>query len=81
MLVQVKIELGHRASVRKALTDDGFTHDWTVFVRGPDGCDIANFIEKVVFNLHHSFVNYKRGMYAVNNDNTTWIPIRSYLVL
>jgi transcription initiation factor IIF auxiliary subunit len=50
--VQVKIELGHRASQRESPSPDGYTHDWTVYVRGPEGCNIAHFIEKVVFHLH-----------------------------
>jgi hypothetical protein len=36
--VQVKIELGHRASQRENPSPDGYTHDWTVYVRGPEGC-------------------------------------------
>jgi YEATS domain-containing protein 1/3 len=59
--VQVKIELGHRASQRESPSPDGYTHDWTVYVRGPEGCNIAHFIEKVVFHLHQSFPHPKRG--------------------
>lgn len=59
--VQVKIELGHKATVRKKQTADGFTHDWKVFVRGPEGSNIQNFVEKVVFHLHDSFPKPKRG--------------------
>jgi YEATS domain-containing protein 1/3 len=57
----VKIELGHRATVKKIPSPEGFTHDWTVYVRGPENCNISYFIEKVVFNLHASFHNPKRG--------------------
>lgn len=60
--VQVKIELGHRATVKKTPSPNGFTHDWTVYVRGPENCNISYFIEKVVFNLHGSFHNPKRGI-------------------
>ena len=56
--IQVKIELGHRASIRGR---EGFTHDWTVNVQGPDQHNIAHFIEKVVFHLHETFVNPKRS--------------------
>jgi hypothetical protein len=56
--VQVKIELGHIASQRKSPSPDGYTHDWKVFVRGPEGCNIAHFIEKVVFHLDQSFPRY-----------------------
>lgn len=59
--VEVKIELGHKASCKKTLSPEGFTHDWVVFVRGPESCDISNFVEKVVFYLHDSFAKPKRG--------------------
>ncbi|XP_028856116.1 protein ENL isoform X2 [Denticeps clupeoides] len=58
--VQVKLELGHRAQLRKKATSEGFTHDWMVFVRGPDAADIQHFVEKVVFRLHESFPKPKR---------------------
>ncbi|KAK2498737.1 hypothetical protein MC885_017273 [Smutsia gigantea] len=58
--VQVKLELGHRAQLRKKPTTEGFTHDWMVFVRGPEQCDIQHFVEKVVFRLHDSFPKPKR---------------------
>lgn len=59
--VQVKLELGHRAQLRKKVTTEGFTHDWMVFVRGPETCDIQHFVERVVFRLHDSFPKPKRG--------------------
>ena len=59
--VQVKLELGHRAQLRKKMTSEGFTHDWMVFVRGPETGDIQHFVEKVVFRLHESFPKPKRG--------------------
>ena len=59
--VQVKIELGHEALPRTKPTAEGFTHDWTVYVRGPDQTNIANFVEKAVFHLHPTFENPKRG--------------------
>ncbi|KAM5192291.1 protein ENL isoform 2-T2 [Mantella aurantiaca] len=58
--VQVKLELGHRAQLRKKPTPEGFTHDWMVFVRGPEQCDIQHFVERVVFRLHDSFPRPKR---------------------
>ncbi|KAL7849292.1 hypothetical protein SRHO_G00209150 [Serrasalmus rhombeus] len=58
--VQVKLELGHRAQLRKKATNEGFTHDWMVFVRGPETCDIQHFVERVVFRLHDSFPKPKR---------------------
>ncbi|XP_051965408.1 protein ENL-like isoform X2 [Xyrauchen texanus] len=58
--VQVKLELGHRAQLRKKVTSEGFTHDWMVFVRGPENSDIQHFVDKVVFRLHESFPKPKR---------------------
>ncbi|NXJ83343.1 AF9 protein, partial [Trogon melanurus] len=58
--VQVKLELGHRAQVRRKPTVEGFTHDWIVFVRGPEHSNIQHFVEKVVFHLHESFPRPKR---------------------
>jgi YEATS domain-containing protein 1/3 len=57
----VKLVLGHSASWRKRPTSEGYTHDWTVLVRGEDGQDIRHFVEKVVFFLHESFPKPKRG--------------------
>ena len=55
------LELGHRATIRDQVTAEGFTHDWCVFVRGPDKYDVDAFIDKVVFQLHESFPKPKRG--------------------
>ncbi|KFO30425.1 Protein AF-9 [Fukomys damarensis] len=63
--VQVKLELGHRAQVRKKPTVEGFTHDWMVFVRGPEHSNIQHFVEKVVFHLHESFPRPKRVVCVV----------------
>lgn len=57
----LNIELGHRADFRPKPSPEGFTHDWTVFVRGPDGAKIHHYVEKVVFHLHDTFKNPKRG--------------------
>ncbi|XP_022258556.1 protein AF-9-like isoform X2 [Limulus polyphemus] len=46
--------------MRSKPTVEGFTHDWTVFVRGPEGFSIQHFVEKVVFHLHESFPKHKR---------------------
>uniref|UniRef100_A0A8C9PL88 MLLT1 super elongation complex subunit n=1 Tax=Spermophilus dauricus TaxID=99837 RepID=A0A8C9PL88_SPEDA len=45
---------------RKKPTTEGFTHDWMVFVRGPEQCEIQHFVEKVIFRLHDSFPKPKR---------------------
>ena len=59
--VQIKLVLGHSAQWRKKPTTEGYTHDWTVLVRGEDGQDIRHFVEKVVFFLHESFPKPRRG--------------------
>lgn len=59
--VQIQLVLGHSASWRKKPTTEGFTHDWTVIVRGEEGQDIRHYVEKVVFYLHESFPKPKRG--------------------
>ncbi|KAL3881224.1 hypothetical protein ACJMK2_027680, partial [Sinanodonta woodiana] len=58
--IQLIIEIGHRSSPKTNPTKEGFTHDWTVYVRGYEGCDISQFVEKVVFQLHPSFSNPRR---------------------
>ncbi|XP_071488663.1 protein AF-9-like [Diadema antillarum] len=58
--VQVKLELGHRATIRAKPIQEGFTHDWTMFVRGPEGSSIEHFVDKVVFQMHESFPRPKR---------------------
>ena len=60
----MSIYLGHNATLRKKPTQEGFTHDWKVFVRGSEGANIQNFVEKVVFYLHESFPRFKRGVYV-----------------
>ena len=60
-VLTVPIELGHRAHYKERPSSDGFTHDWTVFVRGVDGAGMGDIVEKVVFHLHKTFKNPKRG--------------------
>lgn len=61
--VKVIFEIGHEASVRNKRTPEGFTHDWELFVRGAENTDIHFFIDKVVFHLHDTFPNPKRGKF------------------
>lgn len=61
MSIKVCLEIGHVAAVKVRPTPEGYTHDWELFVRGPDGTDISHFVDKVVFNLHDSFPKPKRG--------------------
>lgn len=59
--IQIQLELGHRAAVRKKATPEGYTHNWILFVRGAKGSQIEHFVEEVVFQLHESFRNARRG--------------------
>lgn len=47
--------------MKEKVSPEGFTHDWTIFVRGVEGNNIQFFVEKVVFHLHESFPKPKRG--------------------
>ncbi|KAJ6654470.1 hypothetical protein lerEdw1_006891 [Lerista edwardsae] len=58
--VEVKLELGHHAQLREKPTSEGFTHDWMVFVRGPEQFEVQHFVEKVVFRLYQYSPNPKR---------------------
>ena len=49
---------GYFATPRDEPTPEGYTHDWTAFVRSEareDGSDIEHVVRKVVFQLHESF--------------------------
>lgn len=46
MAIRVTLECGHTSSLRVRTTPEGYTHDWEVFVRGVDGADISQYIEK-----------------------------------
>lgn len=59
--VKINFEVGHVATLKSKVTQEGFTHDWELFVRSCDSSDISHFIEKVVFTLHESFPKPKRG--------------------
>lgn len=63
--VQIQLVLGHKASLRTKRTPQGFTHDWEVFIRGPERTNIQNFVDKVVFYLHKDFQKPKRGKLQV----------------
>lgn len=74
MSVRISLEIGHEAAIRTKLTQEGFTHDWEVFVRGCDGASIHYYVEKVVFYLHETFPKPRRGKLY-----TTFITINSML--
>ena len=60
--LNLQFEVAHVAQ-RKAKPAKGFTHDWELFVRSPNkDADLSNFVEKVIFNLHDTFVKPKRSI-------------------
>jgi YEATS domain-containing protein 1/3 len=72
--VDIYIEIGHKASERVKPTEEGFTHDWNVFVRGEEGSGIEHFVDKVVFHLHESFPKPKRGWIILESQLPTSQP-------
>ncbi|GBN26358.1 Protein AF-9 [Araneus ventricosus] len=58
--MEVKIELGHKAWKNIKPTNEGYTHDWTVFVQGVNGNEIKHIVEKVVFRLPGSYPDPNR---------------------
>ncbi|RZC39666.1 YEATS and/or MIP-T3 domain containing protein [Asbolus verrucosus] len=85
MAVRIYLEIGHEASIRTKKTQEGFTHDWEVFVRGCEGAEIHYYIEKVVFYLHETFPKPKRVVkeppYSVKESGYAGfnLPIDIYL--
>jgi len=59
--VRVSFEVGHCAVPRTQVTEEGFTHDWEVYVKSTDGLDLPLIVDKVVFTLHEDFPNPQRG--------------------
>lgn len=55
------LEIGHKSSPLTKKLANGYTHKWTVFVRGVNNSKIENCIQRVVFQLHESFENPYRG--------------------
>ena len=63
--MELKIMCGYHAKIRTEPTDEGYTHDWTVFVSGGGGQNdskIKHVVKKVVFHLHEDYKpNDERG--------------------
>lgn len=72
--VQLNLYISHKAALRKSPTKEGFTHDWMVMLTGDEKVKLDHLIEKVVFRLHPTFPNSKRGkhltgsIYKFNTD-------------
>lgn len=59
-IVEVKLELGHKAKCRDVPSLDGHTHDWVIFVKGAESVNLEHFVDRVVFWLHESYEVPKR---------------------
>lgn len=66
--MKIAFEVGHDAVPKNKRTQEGFTHDWEVYVKGIDGAEIHHYIDKVVFNLHETFPKPKRGTVLQTNS-------------
>ncbi|XP_066137397.1 protein AF-9-like [Euwallacea fornicatus] len=81
----INLEIGHNASLREKITSEGYTHDWDVFVRGPNNTEIRHFVEKVVFHLHETFENPKRVLkeppYIVKTSGYAGFNLPIYIYL
>ena len=75
---------GYYATPREEATPEGYTHDWTAFVKGDherdveeDGSDLKHVVRKVVFQLHEDFKpNATRGIMiniAIIKSNSSYI--------
>lgn len=62
MSIKICLEASHLAQRKAKPTKDGFTHDWELSVKSPSGGDLSHFVEKVIFNLHDTFVKPKRSV-------------------
>lgn len=60
-VLELMLEVGYKSQPLKNKLANGYTHKWTVFVRGNDHSKIENCIQRVVFQLHDSFPNPHRG--------------------
>lgn len=47
------LEYGNLAVKLRRKSKEGYTHEWTVYVRPPPGREFI-FVDKVVFNLHET---------------------------
>eukprot|EP00760_Papus_ankaliazontas_P032386 PhM_4_TR5784/c0_g1_i1/m.79634/K11341/YEATS4, GAS41, YAF9; YEATS domain-containing protein 4 len=62
--ISVPLLIGSEAHWLGTTTNDegARTHEWTVYVRCPFGGSLDGVIDKVVFQLHHTFVNPERTL-------------------
>lgn len=79
--VCVNVVVGHSARWREKKTSKGYTHDWTLFVRGKDDKDISHFVKEVVFHIHNSFPNPKRGVWFKQPSISTIAAVRLVFVV
>uniref|UniRef100_A0A6G1SNY3 Protein ENL n=1 Tax=Aceria tosichella TaxID=561515 RepID=A0A6G1SNY3_9ACAR len=58
---ELMLEIGHTSQPLKSKLPNGYTHKWTVFVRGANDSKIEHCVQRVVFQLHDSFPVPNRG--------------------
>ena len=58
---ELLLEIGHKSKPLKKKAANGYTHKWTVYLKGVDDAKIEHCISRVVFQLHESFDNHHRG--------------------
>jgi YEATS domain-containing protein 1/3 len=63
---ELMLEIGHKSQPLKSKLPNGYTHKWTVFVRGANNSKIEHCIQRVVFQLHDSFPIPHRGKLVVS---------------
>ena len=66
---ELMLEIGHKSQPLKSKLPNGYTHKWTVFVRGANNSKIEHCIQRVVFQLHDSFANPHRGKLVIRHYN------------
>lgn len=59
---ELMIEIGQTSAPLKNKLPNGYTHKWTLFVRGINNSRIEHCIQRVVFQLHESFDNPQRNL-------------------
>lgn len=59
--VEIKFVIGHESRAKSYPLKDRMTHDWVLFVKGDGGKPIEHVVEKVIFKLHPTFQQPRRG--------------------
>lgn len=57
MAYRITLECGDSSCLRAKKTQEGYTHDWEVFVKGADNAPIHHYIEKGMTNNETLLLN------------------------